>query len=177
MPFNGTNYCPWKIALETALSAAGLESTITDVPVVANNNKAMNIVMAMMAEEKIVLLEDVRDVSSALLAVSNDRARKSPAVRYKVQRELIGLKFDGKGKMKQYLDQLEELVRQYRMVGGQYEDREVLSKITVDFGESYLVVTLAFGNTTSFADAKVKLLETDDVMSSMPSKSSEEHQA
>ncbi|KAH9404753.1 hypothetical protein TYRP_000584 [Tyrophagus putrescentiae] len=174
--YNGTNYRPWKIALEAALRAAGLEDTITDVSVVANNNKAMNIVMAMMAEEKIVLLEDVRDVPSALLAVSNDRARESHAVRYKLQRELIGLNFDGKGKVKQYLDQLEDLVRQYRMAGGQYEDREVLSKITADLGESYLVVTLTFGNTTSFADAKVKLLETDDVMLSMPSKSTEEHQ-
>ncbi|KAH9398914.1 hypothetical protein TYRP_018299 [Tyrophagus putrescentiae] len=61
-------------ALETALRAAGLEDTITDVSVVANNNKAMNIVMAMMAEEKIVLLENVRDVPGALVAVSNDRA-------------------------------------------------------------------------------------------------------
>ncbi len=133
--------------METALRAAGLENTITDASVVVDNNKAMNIVMAMMAEEKIILLENVRDVLGALLAVSNDRARESPAVRYKVQRELIGLKLDGKGKMKQYLDQFENLVRQYRMAGGQYEDSKVLSKITVNLGESYLVVILAFGNT------------------------------
>ena len=72
--YNGTNYRPWKIALETALRVAGLEDTITDVSVVANNNKALNIVMAMMAEEKIVLLKNVRDVPGALVAVSNDRA-------------------------------------------------------------------------------------------------------
>ena len=71
VPYNGTNYRPCKIALETALRAAGLEDTITDVSVVANNNKAMNIVMAMMAEEKIVLLKNVRDVPGALVAVSN----------------------------------------------------------------------------------------------------------
>ncbi len=85
--------------------------------VVADNKKAMSIVMAMMAEEKIVLLENVCGVSGALLAVSNDRVRELPAVRYKVQREMIGLKFDGKGKMKQYFDQLEDLVRLYRMAG------------------------------------------------------------
>ena len=85
--------------------------------VVADNKKAMSIVMAMMAEEKIVLLENVCDVPGALLAVSNDRVRELPAVRYKVQREMIGLKFDGKGKMKQYFDQLEDLVRLYRMAG------------------------------------------------------------
>ncbi len=150
VPYNGTNYRPFKIALETALRAAGLEDTITDVSVVANNNKAMNIVMAMMAEEKIVLLENVRDVPGALVAVSNDRAWESPAVRYKVQREMIGLKFDGKEKMTHYLDQLEDLVRQYRMAGGQYKNRKVLSKITADLGEAYLVVNLAFGNTTFF---------------------------
>ena len=38
------------------------------------------------------------------------------------------------------------------------------------------MVTLAFGNTTSFDDAKVKLTETNKVMSSMLSKSTEEHQ-
>ena len=150
MRYNGSNYRSWKLDLETALRAAGRESIITDASVVVDNNKAMNIVMAMMAEEKRILLENVRDVLGALLAVSNDRARESPAVRYKVQRKLIGLKLDGKGKMKQYLDQLEDLVRQYRMAGGQYEDREVLSKITADLGESYLVVILAFGNTTFF---------------------------
>ncbi len=176
MRYNGLNYRPWKIALETALRAAGLESTITDVSVVTDNNKTMSIVMAMMAEEKIILLENVGNVPGALLAVSNDRVRESPAVRCKVQREMISLKFEGKGKMKQYLDQLEDLVRQYRVAGGQYKDREVLSKITADLGESYLVVTLTFGNTTFFADAKAKLLETDDVMSSMPSKSTEKHQ-
>ncbi len=110
----------------------------------------MNIVMAMMTEEKIILLENVRDVLGALLAVSNDRARESSAVRYKLQRKLIGLKLDGKGKMKQYLDQLENLVCQYRMAGGQYKNRKVLSMITADLGESSLVIILAFGNTTFF---------------------------
>ncbi len=66
--------------------------------VVADNNKAMSIVMAMMAEEKIILLENVRNVPGALLAVSNDRVRESPTVRYKVQREMIGFNFDGKSK-------------------------------------------------------------------------------
>ncbi|KAH9398915.1 hypothetical protein TYRP_018300 [Tyrophagus putrescentiae] len=57
---------------------------------------------------------------------------------------MIGLKFDGKEKMTHYLDQLEDLVRQYRMAGGQYKNRKVLSKITADLGEAYLVVNLAF---------------------------------
>lgn len=47
--YNELNYRPWKIAPETALRAASLESTITDASVVDDNNKAISIVMAMMA--------------------------------------------------------------------------------------------------------------------------------
>src|SRR5699024_4808125 len=114
--------------------------------------KALMILMQMLTEDKLELLEDCTTLKDAIDKIEADRARNSPNVRVMILQELTRFTFPGPGKMKEYLQGFEDLVKRFRMTGADFKDDLMLAQAMAKLPPQYDPTVCQFDGNTTFAE-------------------------
>lgn len=159
--YDGKNFKAWQIAFKLVLNANGLLGTLTTEQDVSKNTSGLMLMVQMLSEEKIHLLDNCHTVKVALSKIEEDQAQKTPATRALLLQKLSNSTFTKVGEMEKFITELDDLVRRYRLAGGEYTDQMVISKVVSVLPMDYDATTAQVNNFTTYETLRQMLLERD----------------
>jgi len=149
-----------------ALRGAGFERTIPEAEDPEDDPavylRAVGVLGRMVHLDKYDLLDGCTTPEEVFASIEEDYSSNSAENRSLLLRQIENTKFEGVGKMKPFLDGIEQLVRRYKVAGGDYTDENLISMLKAKLPKDYDAMSAIIGFTLiTFAQVKSALLQWD----------------